>query len=90
MAQNGDGAPTDTATTTEVLPAPTRRKRSRLTTIREVRREMAKVYVEARDGTLRLDQATRLVYILVQLSNPIRDSELEDRVKHLEEAVERR
>lgn len=70
------------------LPIP--RSRSRLTCIREVRREMAKVYCEARAGTLRTDAATRLVYILTQLSNLIRDSELEARVQQLEHELSRR
>jgi DNA-binding TFAR19-related protein (PDSD5 family) len=69
---------------------PTPRVRSRLTNIREVRREMAKVYIEARAGTLRTDVATRLVYILTQISNLIRDSELEDRVKQLEDELSQR
>lgn len=62
----------------------------RLTNIREVRREMAKVYAEARTGQLRTDVATRLVYILTQLSNLIRDSELEERVAQLEQELARR
>jgi hypothetical protein len=75
----------------EVLePLPTPRVRSRLTCVREVRREMAKVYCEARAGTMRTDTATRLVYILTQLSNLIRDSELEQRVEQLEQELSRR
>ena len=75
----------------EVLNAlPTSRTRSRLTCVREVRREMAKVYAEARAGTIRTDTATRLVYILTQLSNLIRDSELEQRVQELEQQIAQR
>jgi hypothetical protein len=62
----------------------------RLTCVREVRREMARVYAEARTGQLRTDVATRLVYILTQLSNLIRDSELEERVQQLEQELARR
>jgi hypothetical protein len=51
---------------------------------------MAAVYREARAGTLRTDVATRLVYILTQLSNLIRDSELEARVAELEQELARR
>jgi hypothetical protein len=72
------------------LPIPSRITARRLTCVREVRREMAKVYAEARNGTLRTDVATRLVYILTQLSNLIRDSELEQRVRDLEDELARR
>jgi hypothetical protein len=72
----------------ESLPTP--RARSRLTCVREVRREMARVYCEAREGSLKTDVATRLVYILTQLSNLIRDSELEGRVQQLEAEIARR
>ena len=79
-------------TPVEVLePLPTPRALVRkLANIREVRREMAKVYAEARIGQLRTDTATRLVYILTQLSNLIRDSELEERVQQLERELGRK
>ena len=73
----------------EPLPAP-RSIARRLTCVREVRRELAKVYSEARKGVLRTEEATRLTYILVQLSNLIRDSELEQRVRDLEDELARR
>lgn len=84
-----DEVPAQSTAVTGVLLAPTPRVRSRLTTIREIRREMAKVYLEARNGELRTDSATRFVYMLTQLSNLIRDSELEQRVQQLEEASRR-
>lgn len=90
MAQNGDGSWPNPATVEVLAPLPIPRVRSRLTCVREVRREMAKVYCEARAGTLRTDVATRLVYILTQLSNLIRDSELEERVQQLEDELARR
>lgn len=85
-----DAVPAQPVAVTGVLLKPTPRVRSRLTTIREVRREMAKVYSEARSGTLRTDVATRLVYMLTQISNLIRDSELEQRVQQLEEEIARK
>ena len=62
----------------------------RLNSIREVRREMSRVYCEARNGTLRTDVATRLIYMLTALSTLIRDSELEQRVAELEQELARR
>lgn len=85
-----DNVPAQTVAVTGELLDPTPRPRSRLTTIREVRREMAKVYAEARTGELRTDVATRLVYILTQISNLIRDSELEQRVQQLEQELAKR
>lgn len=61
--------------------------RLRLGSIREVRREMAKVYAEARAGDLPTSAATRLVYILNAISTLIRDSELEQRVQQLEQEI---
>ncbi len=89
-AEKRDEIPAQPPAVTGVLLAPTPRARSRLTTIREIRREMAKVYLEARNGELRTDSATRFVYMLTQLSNLIRDSELEGRVQQLEQEIARR
>ena len=90
MTENGNQSWPNLAKV-EVLDAlPTPRARSRLTCVREVRREMAAVYREAREGKLRTDTATRLVYILTQLSNLIRDSELEERVQQLEQELAKR
>ena len=91
VTQNGNQAWPNLATVEVLEPLPTpSRGRSRLTCVREVRREMAKVYSEARAGTLRTDVATRLVYILTQLSTLIRDSELEERVQQLEQELAKR
>ena len=59
--------------------------RLRLSTIKECRRELAKVYADTRHGIIFPQDGTRLTYILTALSNIIRDSELEERVKKLEE-----
>lgn len=89
MTVNGEWLPANSVTPQLVTVTPTP-ARVRLNNIREVRREMAKVYSEARSGMLRKDDATRLVYILTQLSNLIRDSELEERVVALEAEYARR
>ena len=57
----------------------------RLANIGDVRLEVAKVYREARQNKIPAQQATRLVYILTALANMIRDSDLEERIKQLEE-----
>lgn len=59
--------------------------RLRLGNIKECRRELAKVYSEARQGAIPAQDATRLTYILIALSNMIKDADLEERVSKLEE-----
>jgi len=50
----------------------------------DVRREMAKLYREARNGQIDTRDATRLVYILGELVKVFAVRELESRVKTLE------
>ena len=70
----------------EVIPAsPTPRKQIRLSSIKDCRRELAKVYADARHGSVDPQNATRLAYILVAISNMVKDHELEERIKKLEE-----
>lgn len=57
----------------------------RLRSIKDVRKEMASVYADARCGRIPSQDATRLVYCLVALSNTIRDHEIEQRIEKLEE-----
>jgi len=65
-------------------PSPTPLSRLRLGTVRECRREMARLYIEARRGEVETSTATRLAYMLTSLANMIRDSELEKRIAALE------
>ena len=58
--------------------------RVRLGTIKHIKDEMARVYREARMGLLKTSEATRLIYILAQMSTLIRDHEIEKRVELLE------
>lgn len=60
--------------------------RLRLGNIKDCRRELAKVYADARKGAIAAQDATRLTYILVAISNMIKDSDLEERISKLEEA----
>ncbi len=70
----------------QVVPASPARKlpQMRLGTLREVRREMAKVYGEVRRLKLPSSEGTRLIYMLAQISTQIKDSELEERITKLE------
>lgn len=68
-------------------PTPCKSKRLRLSNIKDVRREMAVIYAEARRGVIPAQEATRLVYILISLSNLIKDSELEERISTLEKNI---
>lgn len=71
----------------EVLSAPPTPSRPRLNTVRECRRELAKVYVDAKSGRMETQTATRLCYLLTSLAAMIRDGELEDRVRALESQI---
>ncbi len=69
----------------QITASPTRKPpQLRLGKIREVRREMAKVYTEVRRLKLPSSEGTRLIYMLAQISTQIRDSELEERITKLE------
>ena len=68
---------------------PTPKKQIRLSSIKDCRRELSKVYSEARCGSVNPQDATRLTYILVAISNMIKDHELEARVQKLEEDSEK-
>jgi hypothetical protein len=70
----------------ELIPAnPVRSTRLRLGSIREVRRELQKVYEDAKAGRMTTQDAGRLTYILQALAGMIRDSDLEERIKKLEQ-----
>lgn len=63
---------------------PCKPERIRLGNIRDVRHEAARVYREARNGVIPAQEATRFIYMLLSLSNMIKDSELEERITALE------
>ena len=60
--------------------------RTALTKLEHVRDEMARVYRNARTGKIETQEATRLTYILNALAKIIESSELEERVRKLEES----
>ena len=62
-------------------PIPRRRP---LHTLRDVQRQIATIYWDARRGTLEVTKATRLVFILDKLGNIINDGEIEKRLIEIE------
>ena len=67
-------------------PHPPRRQRFRckLATVRDVQGQLARLYREARSGTVRVEDASRLANILAILGRMIGDSDLEARIAVLE------
>jgi hypothetical protein len=84
MGKNGKAKSVQVLQADEQMQAATPRSRLRLGTVRECRRELARLYIEARTGVLEASTATRLAYMLTSLSNMIRDTELEKRIAMLE------
>lgn len=73
----------------QVIPAKgavAREPRLRLGSIREVRRELVKIYTMAKQGQIATQDASRLTFMLQALSNMIKDDEFERRIEALEKA----
>ena len=60
--------------------APKVSTRMRLHSVNDVQRELRRLYVEARNGTLKAADATKLAYLLNMLANLMIDTDLEERV----------
>ena len=60
------------------------RYRAKLDTLQDVRREMAKVYREARSGLVDVQDATKLTWCLQAMGKVIEGSDLEKRIEALE------
>ncbi len=60
------------------------RYRAKLDTIGDIKREMAKLYRETRSGVVDVQDATKLTWCLQAVAKVIETSDLEDRVKKLE------
>lgn len=58
--------------------------RAKLATVRDVQGQLARLYREARSGTISTQDATRLASILGLLGRMIGDGDLEDRIAALE------
>ncbi len=85
MSKNGNDNDQQPIEGEVISASPTPRKQIRLSSIKDCRRELAKVYADARHGSVDPQDATRLAYILVAISNMVKDHELEERIKKLEE-----
>ena len=60
------------------------RYRAKLDTMQDVKREMAKVYREARGGVVDVQDATKLTWCLQAVAKVIEGSDLEKRIEILE------
>ena len=61
-----------------------KRYRAKLDTLQDVKREMGKLYREARSGLIDSQDATKQVWILQAIGKVIVDAELEKRIELLE------
>lgn len=64
---------------------PSARKRMRLDTAWRVRREMGRLYLEARSGTLDVGDASKLANILALIGRQIEGADFETRIAALEQ-----
>jgi hypothetical protein len=64
-----------------------RTKPIKLATLAQIADELGRLYREARVGKVKTQDATRLAYILTQLRTVLVDSDLEIRLKAIEEAL---
>ena len=70
----------------ELIPPAPRRKgfRVKLQSVNDVQSQLARLYREARSGSIRVEDASRLANILAILGRMIGDSDLEARIAALE------
>lgn len=66
------------------------RVRTRLESVRDCRREMARLYRAAREGRLDASIATKLGFLLDKLVGMIRDDDLEARLARLEAQLDQK
>ena len=60
------------------------RYRAKLDSLGDIKREMAKLYREARSGVLDVQDSTKLVWVLQAVAKVIEGSDLENRIEILE------
>lgn len=75
----------DTGEIEDYPPVRGKRYRCKLDSLADVRREMARLYREARSGMLDAVEATKLTWILERVGKIVESSDLEARVRALEE-----
>jgi hypothetical protein len=73
-----------TGEVSDLPPQKGHRYKCKLDTLNDVRREMAKVYREARTGILEVTDASKLTYMLGTIGKVIEGSDLEKRIELLE------
>ena len=66
------------------IPTPKASARLRLSTIADCKREIRRLYIDARNGEISSAEAGRFVWMLNTLANLIVDHELEERMARLE------
>ena len=67
-----------------------KRRRIRLTTVDDVRAEMARIYRGMRTKRIPMQDGTRLIYVLQQLASVTQMSVTEAKVNAINEALQRR
>lgn len=60
------------------------RYRAKLSTVRDIKNEMSRVYLDTRRGKIDVADSTKLIYILNTIGKTIVDSEIESRIEALE------
>ena len=68
----------------DLPPRKSTRYRAKLDTMQDVKREMAKIYREARSGVVDVQDGTKLVWMLQAVAKVIEGSDLEKRIEILE------
>ena len=82
-------APSLTVAPPPLTVLPRKERRIGLLKLDQVREEMARVYREMRRGELELQDGTRLVYVLTQIGKMIEATDIEERLKAMEEQCDR-
>jgi hypothetical protein len=82
------------SSTQEYLPGPTvvrlpTRRGPELSTLTDVRKEMSKVYRQARSGKLRTEEASRFTFMLSSIGKVLEVCEVERRLELLEQRWQR-
>jgi hypothetical protein len=69
-----------------MTPTPTPpQKRIKLASVLDCRGEMTKLYREARNGKLKIEDASRLTHILMLIGKTFVETDLEERIASLEQ-----
>lgn len=85
-ATNEDDFVIDGATGLPVPPTPTKREKFiPLSTLDDLKKELARLYRQAKAGKVATSDASRLAFILNSLGRVILDADLEQRIQQLEQ-----